>query len=73
MKTLLIFTLIFTFATPNQAQTRRTARATSTPAAAFSQPEKKQNKRSPTAAKSQVQSPKAKVQRAPAVRLPLYP
>ena len=32
MKTLLIFTLIFAFATPNQAQTRRTARATSTAA-----------------------------------------
>lgn len=32
MKTLLIFTLIFAFATPNQAQRRRPARAASTPA-----------------------------------------
>jgi hypothetical protein len=37
MKTLLIFTLIFAFATPNQAQTRRPARAASTPAPVSSQ------------------------------------
>ena len=33
MKTLLIFTLIFAFATPNQAQTRRAARPAATPPA----------------------------------------
>jgi hypothetical protein len=37
MKTLLIFTLIFAFATPSQAQRRRPARAASTPAPVSSQ------------------------------------
>ena len=37
MKTLLIFTLIFAFATPNQAQTRRAARPATTPAPASTQ------------------------------------
>ena len=37
MKTLLIFTLIFAFAIPNQAQTRRTARAAATSESAHGQ------------------------------------
>ena len=37
MKTLLTFTLIFAFAVPNQAQTRRAARAATTPAPASTQ------------------------------------
>ncbi len=37
MKTLLVFTLIFAFATPNQAQTRRIARAAATSAPASGQ------------------------------------